>query len=113
MGRIMSYGQSLDEFIQEELAADPTFADALRAAEVEVDFAIQLSRLRESRGLTQKSLAEQLGMKQPMLARIERGQMPTVPTLARLAKALGAEFTIGPDGGVHVRPTSPAQPQGA
>jgi transcriptional regulator with XRE-family HTH domain len=99
----LKYGQTLDEFIAEEIAENPGFAEKLQAAEEEVQFAVELARLREARGFTQKALAEVLGMKQPMLARLERGQRPTVPTLQRLAQALGGEFTIGPDGGLKVK----------
>lgn len=55
-----------------------------------------LTEMREARGLTQRELSEKTGIKQPMLARIERGQMPTLPTLGRIAQALSARVVILP-----------------
>ena len=40
---------------------------------MEARFAIALARLREKRGLTQQQLAQAAGLRQPMLARYERG----------------------------------------
>jgi transcriptional regulator with XRE-family HTH domain len=101
---------TLEDFIAEEIAADPTFAEGLAKAEEEARFAIELSRLREARGLTQAELAIALGVKQPQVARIERGQVPTLATLALLARMLGAEFTIGPQGGISVKRCEPWLP---
>ena len=84
------------QYVQEQIDADPAFAVELEAARSEVQFAIGLARLREKRGLTQIALAEAAGIRQPMLARYERGQIPTVPTLQRLAQALNAEVRVSP-----------------
>jgi len=84
------------QYVAEQFAADPAFAEAYEAARLEVDFAIGLATLREKRGLTQQALADAAGLKQPMLARYERGQIPTVPTLQRLAEALDAEIRVSP-----------------
>lgn len=85
------------QYVAEQIAADPSFAEELEKARAEVHFAIQLARMRERRKLTQLALAEAAGLKQPMLARYERGQIPTVPTLQRLAKALNAEVRVTAD----------------
>lgn len=46
-------------------------------------------------GLTQAELAARTGMTQPQLSRLESGgATPTVPLLARLARALDAELDI-------------------
>jgi transcriptional regulator with XRE-family HTH domain len=50
-----------------------------------------IARLREDRCLTQRDLAKITGIKQPQIARIEKGQMPTLETLWRLAEVLDAE----------------------
>src|SRR5437588_13049193 len=82
------------QFVQEQIQADPEFAGLLEETRREVAFAIELARLRERRKMTQQALAEATGIKQPMLARYERGQIPTVPTLQRLAQAMDAEVRI-------------------
>jgi len=85
---------SFKEFLQEQLQ-DPEFAEQYEQVDKEMDFALALAQRREELGLTQQSLAALTGIRQPMIARIEGGQMPTAPTLQRLAKGLktGILFT--------------------
>ncbi len=78
--------------------ADPDYAEAYEEFGKELNLAISLAEARESRHMTQRELAELSGIKQPMLARIERGQMPNLVTIAKIAAALNAAFTINPDG---------------
>ena len=55
--------------------------------------AVQIAELREKRSLTQAQLAEQTGIDQADISRIERGSThPTEKTLLRIADALGAEL---------------------
>jgi DNA-binding XRE family transcriptional regulator len=50
----------------------------------------KIKQARLAAGLTQRQLAEKMGVKQPFIARLEKpGAYPTVRTLQRLAKALG------------------------
>jgi ribosome-binding protein aMBF1 (putative translation factor) len=57
------------------------------------DLAMQITELRERRGLTQADLANQTGIDQADISRIERGSAnPTERTLTRIADALGAEL---------------------
>ncbi len=52
-------------------------------------FGATVAALREQRGMTQRMLAEQTGMKQPAVNRIERGlHRPNLETITRLANAL-------------------------
>ena len=81
---------------------DPEFAAEYAKATIETRFALELSRARESRGMSQAELAEITKIKQPMLSRYERGQMPEVPTLRKIAAALNARITIGADGALSV-----------
>lgn len=85
---------SFKEFLKEQLL-DEEFAEAYEQVSEEMDFALALAQRREQLGLTQQALAQLTGIKQPMLARIEGGQMPTAPTLQRLALGLrvGIVFT--------------------
>jgi len=81
---------------------DPEFAADYKRATIKTRFALDLSRAREARGMTQGELAEITKTKQPMLSRYERGQMPEVPSLQRIAAALHARITIGADGSLSV-----------
>jgi transcriptional regulator with XRE-family HTH domain len=85
---------SFKQFLEEELL-DEEFAAHYDEASAEMDFALAVVLRREKLGLTQQELADSIGMKQPMVARIENGQMPTPRTLQRLAKGLnvGMLFT--------------------
>lgn len=79
-----------DEFfrrLEEEFPTDPAIA-----AEVDPPhtLASNVYRLRKDRGLTQEQLAEAVGVRQPRIAEVERGDAnPRLDTLAKLAHALG------------------------
>ncbi len=88
--------KSLQQYVAEQNAASPTFASELARAREGTRLGLVLTEMREARGLTQRELSEKTGIKQPMLARIERGQMPTLPTLGRIAQALSARVVILP-----------------
>ncbi len=54
----------------------------------------ELRRMREEAGLTQVGLAKASGVDRGTIIKIERGQRsPTVETLAKLARAMGAEIS--------------------
>jgi DNA-binding XRE family transcriptional regulator len=64
----------------------------------EVSFIGKLVEIRESKGFTQKELAEAAGMKQSALARLETLRaMPQIDTLFKVLKPLGYTLTIVPD----------------
>ena len=85
------------QYVQEQAQKNPEFAAEYTRAQMETRFAIALAMLREERGLTQQQLADSSGLSQPMLARYEKGQIPTVPTLQRLAAALEARVLLSAD----------------
>jgi ribosome-binding protein aMBF1 (putative translation factor) len=59
------------------------------------DVSIWLLRYRRDHKLNQVELAEELGWKQPVIARLERGdQEPSIGTLQRLVERLGTRATI-------------------
>ena len=101
----------LQQYVAEKIAASPTFAGELAHAREGTRLGLALTELREERGLTQRDIAARTGIKQPMLARIERGQMPTLPTLRRIAHALNARVIIAPDTAIVVEamPLEPAE----
>ena len=57
--------------------------------------AVAIVRYRADHDLSQRELAERLGMKQPQVARLEIGEVnPSMETLMRVSAQLGIEFTI-------------------
>ena len=95
----------LRQYVHEQIKRSPRFAQHLEGAEADVNLAIALAQLREQRGLSQRELAERAGMKQPQIARLEKGaQLPNVATLWRVLSVLGATLELGPDGHCRVRP---------
>jgi len=62
-----------------------------------------LRHARRQAGLTQRALAEQVGMAQPAIARIESGAVtPRADTLVRLLAASGYELALEPRLGIGV-----------
>jgi ribosome-binding protein aMBF1 (putative translation factor) len=60
-----------------------------------IRLALEITALREKRGLTQREVAERLGTTQSAVARLEAGNVsPTLPTLDRVAEALGVELVV-------------------
>lgn len=82
------------QFVQEQTEDSPEFNREYELAGQRARFAVALAMQRERRGLTQQELSEISGLSQPMLARYENGQIPTVPTLQRLAAALNARVLL-------------------
>lgn len=59
----------------------------------------QVAHFREARGLTMYALHKLTGVGQSTLARIEAGFEPRLPTLAKIAEALGVRLRdlVDPD----------------
>jgi transcriptional regulator with XRE-family HTH domain len=96
--------KSLRRYVAEQIKKNPDFTKELDAADAEVRLAIELARVREQRGLTQRQLAARAGMKQPQIARLEQGgYLPNMSTLLRLLQVLGARLELGPDRMCRVR----------
>jgi predicted transcriptional regulator len=94
---------SHDEYLQSKMA-NPDFAEEFARVRRELDFAVSLARLREAQGWTQSDLEAHSGVPQETISRIERGRIPAVSTLKRLAKALNASVLILPDDRVLFQP---------
>jgi transcriptional regulator with XRE-family HTH domain len=83
-----------DEILQEELQ-DPQFRAEWERTALARAVALAIVRYRGDHGLSQRDLAERLGMKQPQVARLELGEVnPSMDTLMRVSGQLGIEFTI-------------------
>jgi transcriptional regulator with XRE-family HTH domain len=99
-------GKTHRQYVAEQREQDPEFAAAYDEARIETDLALALAEVRELRNMSQRDLADTTGIKQPMINRLERAaQSPTVPTLFKLVRALGATVQIDPSG-VTVRPAA-------
>jgi transcriptional regulator with XRE-family HTH domain len=67
-----------------------------RVAEIEDELrlAASLTALREQAGLSQRELAERLGVKQPRVAAIEKARNVTIDVLERYVDALGGKLQV-------------------
>jgi len=55
-------------------------------------FAVRLRQIRESRGMTQETLAKKIGVTRAYLSRLEMGRHdPPLSRVEKLAKALGVK----------------------
>ena len=90
------------QYVQEQSEKEE-FSRELDQARAQARFAVELAMARERQGLTQEQAAQKAQIRQPMLARYERGQLPSAPTLLRLASALGVEIVFS-SGQVTIRP---------
>lgn len=86
--------KTADEVLAEDLK-DPKFREEWERTALARALANQVVAYRAKHGLTQRQLADRVGMKQPAIARLETGEHePTLTTLARLSRGLGIEFRI-------------------
>jgi transcriptional regulator with XRE-family HTH domain len=82
-----------EDFFAELEESSPAFRKAWALEEPRMRVAQNIYRLRSERGLTQKELARQAGMRQPRIAELERGDAgSTQDTLVRIAIALGVDI---------------------
>jgi transcriptional regulator with XRE-family HTH domain len=83
-----------DEVLAEQLE-DPEFRAEWERTALARALAIAVLQYRTERGLSQRALAEQLGWKQPAVARLELGEHnPSYDTLLELAQKLGLELVL-------------------
>ncbi len=95
--------KTFDEYMRERGATmGPEGREAERIFRAAYAFGQVIYSARKARNLRQSDLAELSGIAQADISRIERGQIaPTVPTLLKLADALGAQiqFVLPPGEG--------------
>ena len=81
--------------IAEEMLRDPGFREEWAQTALARLVSAQLIDYRVRKGLSQRALADVLGVKQPYVARLESGEHnPELPTLVKLSRLLGIEFLI-------------------
>jgi ribosome-binding protein aMBF1 (putative translation factor) len=77
---------------------DPAFRAEWERTSLARAVAIEVVAYRAGHGLSQAALAERLGVSQPVVARIERGDhAPNWETLGRLARAMDVHFLVDVD----------------
>lgn len=84
-----------EDLLRAQLDADPEFAEEWERLALARHVAVQLIRYRSENGLSQRSLAEQLGVSQPRVVELESGEKnPQFETLAHIVAVTGIEFAI-------------------
>jgi len=89
-------GLTFDEFLAQNLE-DPEFRHHFEQRRLIQEVAVAVREMREAAKLTQVQLASLIGVKQPMIARVERGsdrRTPSWDVLRRVARALGKQLVV-------------------
>jgi transcriptional regulator with XRE-family HTH domain len=91
----MKQKTNFDLYLEEQLK-DKEFAERFRKAGEAWDVAIQLTRLRRRKGLSQKELAKRVGTSQQQISRLESPSYEghTLSMLRRVAEVLGAKVRV-------------------
>ena len=85
-------GQNALEFIDSLLTPEEILESELR-----VDLIGELIKARQEKGFSQKKLEELSGVKQPVIARMEKGQTsPQLDTILKVLAPLGKTLAIVP-----------------
>lgn len=82
------------EKLKAKLLKDPDVRKAHRAMAPEFALARELIAARTRAGFTQAELAARMGTSQSAVARMESGRLPSIKSLLRYAKAIGAKPVI-------------------
>jgi transcriptional regulator with XRE-family HTH domain len=82
--------------MDEQYGKKPGLRTRVEALVEEMSIEQELIALREERGLSQRALAGLVGVRQPVIARIESGKARNLElkTVVRIATALGARVRI-------------------
>ncbi len=80
--------------VKKKLLANPEFRSEYAGLEEEFALAAVLIEARTRAGMSQKDMAEAMGISQPAVATIESGKSISLRTLKRYAKATGSKLEI-------------------
>jgi len=84
----------LDDSLKRKLQ-NPDFRAAYEAEDKRIELVLQITKLRQQRGMTQADLAKAIGTRQANVSRLERFDANlTLGTLEKVARALGASLRI-------------------
>ena len=87
-------GTSLRQYLRGEMK-DPEFRRLYEEADIELRVALEVTKAREAKKMSQRELADALKTKQQTVARIEHGaQNVTIETLDKIARALGKGLQV-------------------
>jgi DNA-binding XRE family transcriptional regulator len=109
-------GKNFDALVAEEQLVDPSFKAEWQRLAPAREFAATLLRYRAEHELSQRALAERLGVSQPRIVKLESGEHnPGVDTIINAVRRLGIEFVldISPANRKPVLVTARAQQGGA
>jgi len=87
-----------------EKRQDSAFAELFGEDLAALRLGMALCEARERRGLTQQDIEARAGIPQETLSRIERGRMPSLGTLQKIADILGVPVVVRPGQAVTVEP---------
>ena len=73
---------------------DPALQELVAEERIKAAVVRQFREMRKSRGLTQREVADRAGMKQSGIARFENQRSLSLPTLCRIAEALGCVLSV-------------------
>lgn len=89
----------------------PGAASRIAKIEEELRLAVALTALREQAGLSQRELAERMGVSQPRIAAIERCQNVTIDVLDQYVSATGGALEVSVVTGGKKSALLPARPR--
>jgi DNA-binding XRE family transcriptional regulator len=86
----------LDVWLDAQSRHDPGLRERVEARVAEMALEDDLVALRESAGVSQRALAQRLGVSQPAIAKLESGKAKNIGilTIARYAAALGGQMRV-------------------
>jgi DNA-binding XRE family transcriptional regulator len=116
MRTAMASRKNFDALVAEEQLADPSFKAEWQRLAPAREFAATLLRYRAEHGLSQRALADRLGVSQPRIVKLESGEHnPEVDTIINAVRRLGIEFAldVSPADRKPVLVTARAQRRGA
>lgn len=116
MRAMTNAAKSFDALVAEEQLADPSFRAEWQRLAPAREFAATLLRYRADHKLSQRALAEKLGVSQPRVVKLESGEHnPEIDTIINAVRRLEIEFVldVAPAGRKPALVTARAQKSGA
>lgn len=109
-------GKNFDSLVAGEQLRDPSFKAEWQRLAPAREFAATLLRYRAEHELSQRALAERLGVSQPRIVKLESGEHnPEIDTIINAVRRFGIEFVldVSPADRKPLLVTARAQKQGA